>query len=58
MGLSLIIAGAELKRMPKLLSGRDLLYLLVRKFLANEIGISVFCTDFENCYNFQTNTPH
>jgi len=44
--------------MPKLLSGRDLLYLLVRKFLANEIGISVFCTDFENCYNFQTNTPH
>jgi hypothetical protein len=40
--------------MAEQLSGRDLLYLLVRKFLAEEIDVSIFCADFEKCYNFHT----
>jgi hypothetical protein len=40
--------------MAEQLSGHDLLYLLVRKFLAGDTDVSVFCADFENSYNFHT----
>ena len=40
--------------MAEQLPGRDHLYLLVRKFLADEIGVSIFCRQFENSYNFHT----